>query len=215
MRVFRPSCRVAPLALVLLALVSSAACRSQVARTTTPAAAPSPTLPLAPTALPLTAMPTDLPTLVVIPTITPLTPPITPSGGTDGASGTPAATRARPSAGGGVFVTSIRIEPEIPHNKEQVTFFATFNNTTSSNQNARWCAEVFRPGETRSFGISKCASDTIPRGVSVRSTSGWNIAGIRQCVPVRARIVALEGDVRTPYRMPNGQIFWLDLTACP
>lgn len=211
-----------------------AGCRHNPTTTPIPLSATNvPTLlPPAPTGAPLTAAPTDMPTLaptaaaaatsalptlvlptdsgasVTIPTVT----PIPPSTGAPGGGGAANAVRPR----GGVYITRLRMDPATPRNKELVNFFATFINTTGKDSNATWCVEVYRPGEKKSFGITRCDLKTIPPGTSEQVTTGWEIAGIRQCIPVRARAVLRdELDVRTPYVQPNGSALWLDFSACP
>lgn len=195
-----------------IGLLAFGACNSQPPGTSTPIPTHSfivaiPTVATVPPT-PSTVMP--ITTLVAIPSITPRTPR---------ASVSPRARKNKtdmPPRGDDIFVTGVRIDPPTPHNKESVSFFATFNNMSGRDIETRWCAEVFRPGEGKSFGISKCASDMIPRGTSEQDTFGWNIAGIHDCIPLRARIVRREdGDARIPFKQPNGQDLWLNFQACP
>jgi hypothetical protein len=151
----------------------------------------------------------------VIPTITPFTPA---AGQTFAPTRAAANTRVPASVGDGraVYVTRVRIEPGVPRNKEDVTFIATMSNGTGRAQVFNLCAELFRPGEGRSFGITRCDGTSIPPGVSEQRSSGWQISGVRECIPVRARIVALGGaGERTAFKQPNGRDLWFDFQACP
>lgn len=200
---------------VASALLALGACRGQPPATGAPAptavltlAFPGVATPVPPTFIGIVPTVTLIPTLVVIPTVTPFTPP---PGAT--AAGTAVAGASRK---GTISVLGVRIEPQTPHNKEPVAFFATFNNTAGRDTGMRWCAEVYRPGEDRSFGATRCEADVIPPGVSEHRTFGWNIAGIRDCIPLRARMVSLGGgNARVPIRQPNGQDLWFGFQACP
>lgn len=203
--------------IAVIVFVALCACASQPPSTGVPSPTALLKLPLPGTATPVTPATigivptaTPLPTLIVIPTITPFapTPNNTPQGGNPGGQGAPSINK--------VFVTRIRIDPQTPHNKEPVAFFATFNNTAGQNVGTRWCAEVFRPDEDKSFGVTQCAAGVIPPGVSELRTFGWNIAGIRECIPLRARVVARgRGDARVPFKQPSGQNLWFSFQACP
>ncbi len=180
-------------------------------------------LPAAPTAPPLTAAPTDIPpvaTQVIIPTATVLVASPIPSATTQSEAATAVATSSGTSGGGqakgGIYITRLRLDPPTPHTKENVTFFATFTNTTGRDETSAWCVEIFRPGENKSFGITKCDLKMIPKGVSEQAASTWQIAGIRDCLPFLARaVVRGEGDTRTPFVLPNGKAYWVNFTACP
>lgn len=226
----------------LLALVVLTAACGRNARVTPPAplTPPATGLPPAPTAPPLTALPTALPTprpgtavvpssggptaaadgpttveapaTIGIPTTTPLAPQGTPNPNTgvdlSGDSGGASAPQ------GGVYVTRLRVDPPVARNKDAVTFFATFANTTGRAVDAAWCVEVFRPGERKAFGSTRCNGKRIPAGVSEQSSTGWEISGVRQCIPIVARVVKNEG-VITPYVQANGAALWLNFSACP
>jgi hypothetical protein len=217
-----PIARAAAIGLLIASSLVFAACRRGDSATPT-AGAGTPeagtALPVVPTVPILTALPTfaPLPTVTgpaLIPTVTPLVPSPIPTTNQSGGGSAPTPNPLA-QARGTVFITRLRLAPEVPHNKEDVTFFAVFDNTGKSEQTP-WCVEVFRPGERKSFGITRCNVKPIPNAVSEQATSGWQIAGIRECVPLLARaVIRDEEDNRTPFHQPNGQDLWLNFTACP
>lgn len=208
-------------------LLISAACRRNPTATPT-AGAPIPITmtpsPIAPTAPPLTAMPTDIPTQVIIPTATPLVASPVPTDtvssqaptGTAPGSATGTAISTGTQSKGGIYITRLRLDPPTPHNKENVTFYASFTNTTGRDVNTAWCVEIFRPRESKSFGITKCDLKIVPKGLSEQAALSWQIAGIRDCIPLLARaVVRGPDDARTPFVLPNGKAYWVNFTACP
>ena len=203
----------------LSVLLLSAACRRNGTVTpTTSGPIPITETPLAvaPTAPPLTGAPTEIPTQVIIPTATALVASPIPTDTVQSQAPTGAATTAASQSKGAIFITRLRLSPSTPHNKENVTFFATFTNTTGQDENAAWCVEIFRPNESKSFGITRCDLKVIPKGVTEQAATSWQIAGIRSCIPLLARaVVRGEGDTRTPFVLPNGKAYWASFTACP
>src|SRR5581483_1110196 len=218
-------------------LVLGAACGRNAPPRPTPTgpALTNPTaLPPAPTAPPLTAAPTEIvptavaptavvqtvvaatavaPTEVTIPTVTP---PTSSSGGQNNSAPPSGVSGGGTSGKRGVFITRLRLDPATPRNKELVTFYATFSNTTGSPVQAAWCAEVFRPGAKQAMGGTSCKPQIIPCGVSEQSVRGWQIVGVRSCMPLLARIVFIaDNGVRVPYALPNGSAYWLNFNACP
>lgn len=144
-----------------------------------------------------------------IPTITPST-VATPD--TKGGTG---AVNSSPNPLPGLYVTSMRVNPK-PRKNEPITFFVTVNNTTGKSQTHKVCAEIYHPGDQKSFGITSCTTQVIPSGTSEVTTGAWVLTGIHACLPVRARpVVRNEGETRLPLQQPNGSGLWLDLQVCP
>src|SRR5581483_7832128 len=153
-------------------------------------------------------------TAVTIPTVTP--PASSSSGGQNNSAPPSGGSGGGTSGRRGVFITRLRLDPATPRNKELVTFYATFSNTTGQNVQAAWCAEVFRPGAKQAMGGTNCKPQIIPRGVSEQAVRGWQIVGVRTCMPLLARIVFIaDNGVRVPYALPNGGAYWLNFNACP
>lgn len=117
----------------------------------------------------LTAMvPTVTPTFT--PTNTPtMTPTFTPFP-------TPTYTPVPPP---GVYVTNIRIDPPYPHHREDVRFYVTFFNTTSSTQYYRWFVFIYRASQSNPFGqtsYDKWEGDNIPIGRNeIGTLNTWKI----------------------------------------
>lgn len=145
--------------------------------------------------------------LTVIPSITPLTTP----------AATSAAKLVPPTTlRSALAVTALRVDPPNPVRNEPIGFKMTFLNRTGAPQIKSLCAEIWRPGENKSFGQTHCAPQTIPNGASELSTGGWILTGIKQCSPFRARVVEQDEDsIRTPIPQANGSPLWLDFNVCP
>ncbi len=195
-------------------------------------------LPPAPTAPPLTAVPTP-----VLPTATPPLPPATtavpsPEPSTPTATATigiptvtPLAPVSNASTGGGAAATpvpqgpltglsisNLRYEPSYPQKLEPVNFYATLVNRTGKDQNYPICAEIFRPGAAKSFGITNCDTVTIVPGTAEVFIGSWIASGIKECIPVRARAVLREkgeGEARLVVPPVNGGELWVDFNMCP
>jgi hypothetical protein len=189
----------------------SNAALAQATSTNTPSALTTGT----PTAVPTAAGPGPTTAPGIIPTITP------PAGATPAAGTTPTSTVAAPAANApsnplaGLYVTRIRVNPN-PRKNELIYFFVTLTNTTGKPQFHRVCAELYRPGDINSLGITSCPPQTIPPGTGEVMTGPWNLTGIHACVALRARpVVRDEGETRIALHQPSGADLWLDLQVCP
>lgn len=97
-------------------------------------------------------------------------------------------------------------------------FYATVTNTTGKEQYYPVCAEIFRPGGQKSFGITNCDNLTMVPGTSEIFIGSWIATGIKECIPVRARVVLREqneDDIRLILRKANGSDLWVDFQMCP
>ncbi len=63
---------------------------------------------------------------------------------TPGPTAAPSPTPRPDSAGAGLFVTNIKVDPSQPHHNQAASFAVTFNNKTTSVQNFRWRVYIFR-----------------------------------------------------------------------
>lgn len=117
----------------------------------------------------------------------------------------------------GLYVASLRYEPDFPVVNDPVRFYATLVNRTGKEQNYPVCAEIFRPDAVKSFGITNCDTLTIPSGTNEVFIGSWIGTGIKECIPVRARTVLREkGDeTRLVFTTLNGGALWTDFKVCP
>jgi hypothetical protein len=198
-------------------------------------------LPPAPTAPPLTEAPTAvLPTQApppaateanvtnptTVPTEAPTSAAANPTAATSGnaAQPTAAASNNKPAPSvdrgplTGLYVAGLRYEPAYPIRNDPVMFYATLINQTGKDQNYPVCAEIFRPGAGKSFGITNCDTVTIVPGTSQVFIGSWIATGIKECIPVRARAVLHEHDtdnVRLVFTTTKGGELWTDFNVCP
>ena len=157
-----------------------------------------------------TETPVSLPTYsgAPIPTVTPLL-ASTPTAPPAGAPPVPV------KAAAGIYVTNMRVDPPHPVKNSLINFYVTFVNPTGASESHRLCVETYRPGDTRSFGITSCPSQSIPPGTHVIKIGTWNVTGVHQCIPVLARPISRDGDNRSPYHQANGSDLWLEFSVCP
>jgi hypothetical protein len=117
----------------------------------------------------------------------------------------------------GVYVTALRSDPSPPVRREEVTFYATFLNTTGQEQSYRWFVYVYRADATRPFG--QTASDrvySIPTGaIELQTVNAWRLTGPGGCENFVARIVWLDSNNQPQlFVKPEGTVFELPFTIC-
>jgi hypothetical protein len=106
------------------------------------------------------------------------------------------------------------VDPAQPKADVPGTFFVTFQNASGQHQSYRWAIETWR--DDKRFGLTAPESSPMPVGTSNLTTTGWAPRGQGDCVPYRAKVVALdEDDNRTDFVQPNGMPMWFDFTICP
>lgn len=136
--------------------------------------APSPTIEL----------PTLLPTLTVAPTATLAAPSPT----LVSASPTVAPTKTTlPTCPNGVCVTDLQFSPAAPKRNQDVTFTATFLNSTNEAKLYNWLILAYRQGQTKGFGESAAFNISIPPGVSKFAITYTVVKGPGGCESFYAR----------------------------
>jgi hypothetical protein len=163
----------------------------------------------------LTAIvPTNTPTLA--PTDTPTTTPtFTPSPN-------PTNTPAPPP---GVYVTALELNPSSPRYHQEVTFKATFLNTTGNAKDFKWFVSMWLSAQSNRFRqTSWDKSFAIPPGASTFETysPGWKLTGsdlrYPPCVPFTAKVQWREpppDNSESFFVKTNGQDFQLPFEVCP
>lgn len=191
-----------------------------------PTIAPSPTA----TAVIPTKAPTNAPTTAATsaattaPTIKPTNPPVNPT--TSGAGTT--ANKPTPIRAGnptspppvdrgpltGLYIAGLRFEPDHPVTNDGIKFYATLVNRSGKEQNYPVCAEIFHPDQPKRFGNTNCDTVTIPTGTNEVFIGQWVVTGVKECIPVRARVI-LQEQGGLVFTTVNGGAFWTDFTVCP
>lgn len=116
----------------------------------------------------------------------------------------------------GVYVTAMRIDPPQPKRRFDMTFLATFLNTTGAVQNYRLVAFVYRPDQTRPMGQSFTNAVSIPPGTSELPAPGWVLTGPGGCEDFTVRMGWVdEQKHETIFNLPGGQVFQIPVTVCP
>jgi hypothetical protein len=134
-----------------------------------------PTIEALPTLLPsATALPTELPTSA--PTRAPAT-----------VTRVPPTNTSLPTCASGVCVTKIEYSPAAPKRNQDVTFTATFLNSTGGTSYYNWLILVYRQGQTKGFGESPAANISIPPGASTFTISYPVVKGPGGCEGFYAR----------------------------
>ncbi len=211
---------------ILFALIAGACSAPLPAPTPFPTLPPIPlTLaPAAPTAPP-TATPARTATATGVPTSqATANPRISPSPSRAAAAQTPSpsasAPPTNPAAGfpPGVYVTDVRTDPNPPNRTAELRFFATFANSTGSQQNYRWIVYIYRfDAPNRSTGETTQTPVNIPIGSSEQKSDGfWRLGPGNQCENFFVRVAMLDQDKRpTMLTRPDGKVFEKSMTLCP
>lgn len=132
----------------------------------------------------------------------------------DGA-GTPATpvTNAPP----GIYVTALHTVPDNPKRNQDVSFAATFLNTTGASKNLDWLVLVYQPDAKKAFGETAAQGIAVPPGVSeFTSASNWTVRGPGGCLSLCGVPHMQNPDAsRTPLNQPNGSAARVDFSVCP
>lgn len=189
---------------------------------------PYPTISNLPSPLPVTITPQlvleptdDLPALTTIPTITP---------GANGAnlptsdSGTPPESSSsdipiNPSGlAPGVYVTNLQISPNPPRQQQDITFTATFLNTSPQTVGMEWRIVVLdpsKPGRNKDYGQSNPTGIQIPPGtsqfwISYRAVTSGGPCISLQVLPARR----MDDNSRVFLSNINGGRYATTMTVC-
>lgn len=149
------------------------------------------TAPPAVTIVVVTAEPTatnELPTL--LPTVTNVPPTLAPTKPFATATTIPPTRTPLPSYPPNVYVTDITYSPAAAKRNQDVTFTATFLNTTGGNASYNWLILLFDPNKTgnnKGFGESPAQVISIPKGQSQFSTTFTPVRGPGGCINLYMR----------------------------
>lgn len=118
-----------------------------------------------------------------------------------------------------MYVTNIRVDPQLPKRGEDMTFIVTFLNTTNQITFPRWRVEIWEQDTSKknSLGVTDGKTRDIPVGTIELATNGqYHIGGINNCTQYRARVVS-ENDEnqRIPFTKPDGSDSWFNFGVCP
>jgi hypothetical protein len=198
------------IAIALIALASTACATT----TTTPTQASAPIqttvppsiTPLGASVVPPTTMATLLPTLTSPATAT--TTPI------------PTSTSAPPTPviPAGLYVTSLDIVTDPPARGLELLFYATFANTTSTNQSFRWIVYIYRSDNlATSFGETTVTSASLSAGAHTEKSLGfWKLPLGGPCEDFVGRVALVDQNNRsTPFLRPDGQVYQRAFAVCP
>lgn len=203
---------------------------------------PAPTAPpltaaptdIPPTAAPTAVLPTDAPATAVVPTdaappaatntttsgvATPIR-PATAASGSGAGTGTGSGSGALPNTGplAGLSISALRYDPTYPVKNTPIMFYATITNKTGKEQYYPICAEIFRPDDKKSIGITNCENLTMVPGTAEVAIGSWIATGIKECIPLRAHTVlreADEDDIRLVVPKADGSDLWVNFNMCP
>lgn len=118
----------------------------------------------------------------------------------------------------GVFVTGIRLDPPHPLQKQDVTFYVTFLNTTGVEQKYRWFIFIYLEDQSTPFGqTSSDMAYIIPPGTSEQvSLNTWKMGPGQPCTNLTAEVHWIgPEDTRPAFAGPNGRDFVFPFTVCP
>ncbi len=109
-----------------------------------------------------------------------------------------------------LYVTNLRLDPSPPERNQDVNFYVTFLNTSSSVQKYRWNVYVYKQDDLKnSFGRIAPILTEVPANNTVeqKGEGSWN-TGQGGCGRYLGRVVWLdEYNKETFFTGPNGQVF--------
>lgn len=116
-----------------------------------------------------------------------------------------------------VYVTKIRLDPPEPKQKQDVTFYVTFLNTTGTDQTFRWFIFIYRQGQPNPFGqTSSDKARVIPAGtVEQPAVNTWRMGSSEPCTTVEAKVHWQDPSGSRPvFNGTDGQPYLLTFTMC-
>lgn len=129
----------------------------------------------------------------------------------------PATPRPSPTIPPGLYVTSLRIDPNPPTRGSDLVFHATFLNTTGTVQNFKWLVYIYRPETpTRSYSETTLTMSSIPVGTSeFKSLGAWKLPLGGPCENFFARVAWFdENNKAINFTKPDSQLFSQDFSVC-
>lgn len=172
------------------------------------------------------AVPTELPTKVafaVPPTATSTPVPPTPTQVPPTTTSTPVpptptiTPTVAPTIPPGLYVTDLRTDPNPPLRGTDITFSATFLNTTGVVQNYRWIVYIYRPDNlTRSLNETTRTETSLAVGnTQAKSLGMWKIPVGGPCEDFVARVAFFDQQNQAvPFMKPDGQVFQKEMRVC-
>ncbi len=130
----------------------------------------------------------------------------------------PTPTPVPPTPAPGLFVTDLRLQPERPAFNSDMSFFATFANTTSTVQNFKWLVYIFRADTpSRANNQTTAMQGSFPVGSGEYGALGTFRYGVtgNQCEFFFARVGWLDADNKTTFfTQPDGKVFEKGFSVC-
>ena len=162
---------------------------------------------------PTIELPTLLPSATTPPTVAPT---VAPTKIPATATKPPPTNTAVPNFPPGVYVTKLRLEPAQPKTNQDITFTATFVNTTGSNQGYNWLAQIYRVSDGKRHGDTKAKSLTVATGTNEYSVGTWKRTGPGGCVSYFVMTEFEDGDKnRIPFLNTDGNQLRQYFDVCP
>ncbi len=116
----------------------------------------------------------------------------------------------------GVYVTGLKIDPAQPKFGKDITFIATFRNTTAKDDQAQWFIEIFNRESNKSVGETLVQTITIPPGTHEFSVDGWKLSAEKACVRLYAQAWHLNAENKpVHYVSENGEVISHEFEVCP
>ncbi|GEM_PF-4277856 len=117
----------------------------------------------------------------------------------------------------GLYVTDLRTTPDPPVRNTPLTFYATFNNTASGDQNLRWLVYIYKASNMSvSHGETSSILTTFAPGTSEKRALGYWMAGPGgPCENFVARVGWLDvNNQPVMFAKPDGKVFEKLFTVC-
>ena len=122
-----------------------------------------------------------------------------------------------PSVAPGLYLTSLRINPNPPTRGTELTFYATFANTTSTIQNYKWTVYIYRADTpSKSFSETSALQSAIPVGTKeIQGAGSWKLSLGGPCENFIARPAFFDQNNQPlSFKQPDGKVFEKNFTVC-
>ncbi len=123
-----------------------------------------------------------------------------------------------PTPSAGLFVTSLRTDPNPPTRGADLNFYPTFSNTTNTAQNYRWTIYVFKADDpAHRIAETSVLPSTFQVGTTEQKSLGsWKAPIIGPCEDFVARVVWFDQENKVhQFTKPDGVPFEKNMTVCP
>ncbi len=210
------------LTMVVFAIAACSPAPTATPTSVPPTAAPKPTDIPKPTEAPKPTATTAPPTALPQPTATTAPPTSAPQPSATTAQPAPATAAPTapptPAVSPGLYVTAMRLEPSQPSHGQDTSFFVTFLNTASTEQNLKWQVYIYKADNPvrRNNETTGLQTTFTPGPIELKAIGTFKFGATgNQCDFFFARVVWLDiNNKGNEFTKPDGQVFERGFSVC-